>query len=69
MKEFNVISECDICKNKSILCKEVIIITKEGKQKVETWCGECSKKIDEEIAEQQEEQMQEVYQDIIRSSY
>lgn len=69
MEEFNNISECDICKTKSVICKEVILITKEKQQKVETWCKECSEKVDEEFAKQQEEAMYEVYEDIIRSSY
>lgn len=69
MEEFNVISRCDICKSESVLCKEVILITEEKQQKVETWCKKCFKKVEDEIAEQQEELMYEVYKDIIKSSH
>lgn len=69
MEEFNTVSSCDICGEQETLCKEEIVITKDGKQKVETWCKKCCKDAIEEMAMQNEEAMHEVYKDIIRSSY
>lgn len=69
MEVFNIISKCDICKDESVFCKEVTLLTKEREEKIEKWCEKCSKKIDEEIAKQNELDMYEVYEDIIRSSY
>ena len=69
MKEFNIISSCDICGEQKVLCKEEIVITKDGRQKVETWCKKCYEEAIEEISEKNEEAMYEVYEDIIRSSY
>ena len=73
MEIFNVISNCDICNEQKTLCREVITITKDGKQKVETWCEKCYKEAEKEVIEerarQDEEAMYEVYKDIIRSSY
>lgn len=73
MKEFNIVSSCDICGEQETLCKEEIVITKDGRQKVETWCKKCYKVAEqeaiEEMAMQNEEAMREVYKDIIRSSY
>lgn len=43
MKEFNTVSSCDICGEQETLCKEEIVITKDGRQKVETWCKKCYK--------------------------
>ena len=69
MREFNVISNCDICKEQKALCKEITLFTKEKKQEVAMWCVKCSQEIEEEMARQQEEALYEVYEDIIRSSY
>ena len=52
MKDFDykVISKCDFCRVKSVLCKEEVIETKNGKQKVIFVCEECQNKtIDEHI--------------------
>lgn len=73
MEEFNTVSSCDICGEQETLCKEEIVITKDGRQKVETWCKKCYKQVKqealEEMAMQNEEAMHEVYKYIIRSSY
>ena len=73
MKEFNIVSGCHICGEQETLCKEEIVITKDGRQKVETWCKKCYREIEqeaiEEMAMKNEEAMYEVYEDIIRSSY
>ena len=68
MNEFNVIGICDICK-KYKLCTEVIMFNEKKQQKVELWCKECTDEIKEYEARQQELKMQEVYEDIIRSSH
>lgn len=68
MDEFNVNAECDICKQKK-LCTEIILINKQKQQKVEFWCKDCIDEIEKEEAKKQEEAMQEVYEDIIRSSH
>lgn len=68
MEEFNVIGKCDICK-KDKLCTEVILLNKKRQQYVRLWCKKCTDKINEEEARKQELAMQEVYEDIIRSSY
>lgn len=69
MVEFKVIADCDICKEKKILCTEEILTTKENQQKVETWCGKCENRMLKEHYEREEELMYETYEDIIRSSY
>ena len=68
MYEFNVKGKCDICKQKK-LCTEVIFINKCKQQKVKFWCKDCIDEINEEETRQQELEMQEVYEDIIRSSH
>ena len=65
MNEFNVRAKCDIC-NQNKLCTEAIVITKDKQQKVEFWCKECVDKILEEEAKQQELDMQDTYESIIR---
>ena len=68
-KEFSIVSNCDICGEKETLCKEEIVTTKDGRQKMETWCKKCYEEAVEEIAKKNEEAMYEVYEDIIRSSH
>lgn len=69
MEGFNVISDCDICKERKVLCTEEILITNDNKQKVETWCKKCKDKMLKEHYKREEELMYEVYEDIIRSSH
>lgn len=54
ISEFDVISDCDICKRKNRLCKEVFLTKKE------TWCDECSEKIDKELSAYKESLTQEI---------
>lgn len=68
MEEFNVKCKCDIC-NQDKMCTEVIVLNENKQQQVKFWCKDCIDKINEEEAKQQELEIQEVYQDIIRSSY
>jgi hypothetical protein len=68
IEEFNVTGQCDICKQNN-MCTEIITITKDRKQKVEFWCKDCIDKINEEEAKEQELQMQEVYEGIIRDMH
>ena len=51
MEEFNTVSSCDICGEQETLCKEEIVITKDGRQKVETWCKKCYKQAEQEALE------------------
>ena len=62
MYEFNVTGQCDICKEDKI-CTEVILI-KDKKQEVRLWCEKCFNNINEEVAQQQEEDMQETYESL-----
>ena len=55
MEEFNVIAKCIMCGKEKQVCTEVIKITQQGGQKVETWCKSCYKDIKEEINKQREE--------------
>jgi hypothetical protein len=62
------IADCNICKGRNVLCKEVETKDKGEKEfKKEYWCQSCYEKMMEEFMEIQEEEMYEYYRSI--SSY
>lgn len=68
MKENIVITSCTICKKEKDCTEEELYDINKIKE-IQYWCKDCKREIEEEWARQKEDEMQEVYQDIIRSSY